>query len=83
MSEEEITKNERLWQEENGKAKDDTPSGTDIRGVGVSSGDIESDLQTGEELEAPPEEAGPEVAGPVGTAPVGTPAAPAPAATQA
>jgi hypothetical protein len=84
LTEEEITRNEKLWQEENNKAPVDTPSGTDIRGVGVSSGDIEADLQTGEELEAPPEEAGPEVAGPVGTAPVGSPApAPAPAAPAA
>jgi hypothetical protein len=82
LTEEEITRNEKLWQEENNKAPVDTPSGTDIRGVGVSSGDIEADLQTGEELEAPPEEAGPEVAGPVGTAPVGSPA-PAPAAPAA
>jgi hypothetical protein len=74
LTEEEITKNEKLWQEENNKSQVDTPQGSDLRGVGVSSGDIESDLDTGEELEAPPEEAGPETAGPVGTAPVGAPA---------
>ena len=49
LTEEEIDKNERLWREENNKEKDVEPSGSDLRNVGVSAGDIETDIQTGEE----------------------------------
>jgi hypothetical protein len=74
LTEEEITKNEELWREENNKTEDDNPQGSDLRNIGVSVGDIEADEQTGEEMEQPePEEgdmpAGPEVAGPVSSAP--------------
>ena len=73
LSEEEITKNEKLWREENNKDEDRNPEGGDLRNVGVSIGNIESDEQTADEIEQAPAEgeapAGPEVAGPVQSAP--------------
>ena len=49
LSEEEINKNERMWREENDKEINVDPEGKDLRSIGISSGDIETDLQTGEE----------------------------------
>ena len=72
LTEEEITKNEQLWHEENDSHEEQTPSGSDLRNVGVSVGGIESDEQTADDLESPPEEGeegAPEVAGPVSSAP--------------
>ena len=82
LSEEEITKNERLWREEKGKDKDTGPAGSDLRNVGVSAGDIQTDLQTADQVVNTPEEgeAAPEsgvtgpVAGPEGGAGVPAPA---------
>jgi hypothetical protein len=80
LTEEEISKNEKMWREENDKEIEIEPQGNDLRSIGVSVGDIESDTQTGEDMNAPEPEAGldnMEVAGPVGTAgntPGGTPA---------
>jgi hypothetical protein len=79
LTEEEITKNEELWREENNETQDEEPEGQDLRNVGVSVGDIESDEQSGEEMSEPEnpegEEMAPDVAGPVQSAP-GSPAAP-------
>lgn len=87
LSEEEITKNEKLWREENQKDVMEEPKGSDLRSIGVSTSDIETDEQTADDLEAGEEEAtNPEdVAGPIagpetGTAPP-APAGAAPAAT--
>ena len=83
LTEEEITKNEQLWREENNETEDETPEGQDLRNVGVSVGDIETDEQTGEEMSEPEapegEEMAPEVAGPVQTSPGAMPPAGAPA----
>jgi hypothetical protein len=49
LSEEEINKNERMWREENDKEIKVDPEGKDLRSIGISSGDIETDIQTGEE----------------------------------
>jgi hypothetical protein len=51
LSEEEINKNERMWREENDKEIEIDPKGRDLRSIGISSGDIETDIQTGEEAE--------------------------------
>jgi len=86
LSEEEIDKNERLWREENGKEPLEEPKGSDLRSVGVSSSDIQQDIQSGEDMTAEPDEASaePEVAGPVTSAPAGgAPAAPEAPATPA
>jgi len=90
LTEEEITKNEKLWREENGKAEVQKVEGSDLRSIGVSGGDIESDMDTGEDLTAPETEEGEglETAGPVGQAvtpgvapaPTGAPGAAAPVA---
>jgi hypothetical protein len=56
LTEEEINKNERLWREENGKDHDIEPQGSDLRSIGISSGDIETDINTGEEAQASGEE---------------------------
>jgi len=86
LTEEEIAKNEQLWREENDKEPDGEPKGSDLRNVGVSSGDIQADEQTTDELEQGEqgpgtEEPAPEVAGPVGggvaATPTGAPGAPA------
>jgi hypothetical protein len=49
LSEEEINKNERMWREENDKEIEVDPEGKDLRSIGISSGDIETDIQTGED----------------------------------
>ena len=71
LTEEEISKNEKLWREENNKDIDVEPEGGDLRNIGISVGDIETDIGTAEEMNAPPEEElpEPEVAGPVTSAP--------------
>ena len=83
LTEEEITKNEQLWREENNETEDEAPQGQDLRNVGVSVGDIETDEQTGEEMNEPEqpegEEMAPDVAGPVQTAPGAMPPAGPPA----
>jgi hypothetical protein len=66
LTQEEINKNEKLWREENGKEKLDEPAGTDLRSIGVSVSDIESDKETGEELEQQQAQQGPEQQPPAG-----------------
>jgi hypothetical protein len=80
LSEEEINKNERMWREENDKEIKVDPEGKDLRSIGISSGDIETDLQTGEEaVDGEDMQMNPEI-GPAGEVPqpteagVGTPA---------
>ncbi len=66
LTQEEINKNEKLWREENGKEKLNEPAGTDLRSIGVSVSDIESDKETGEELEQQQAQQGPEQQPPAG-----------------
>jgi len=69
LSEEEIAKNEKLWEEENQEEVYSDPAGSDLRSVGVSTGDFQTDQTTADSIEAGEEageELGPEVAGPVG-----------------
>jgi len=81
LTEEEIKRNEKLWEEENKKEVTNEPQGSDLRNVGISSGDFESDDQTAEDIENADQEAeqGPETAGPV----AGGDVASAPSAMQA
>ena len=64
----------------NNKEVDVDPEGSDLRNVGISVGGMESDAETGETMETPPEgeDLGPDVAGPVadqqGATPMGAPA---------
>jgi hypothetical protein len=61
LSEEEIKENEKLWHEERVEpdADADAPKGSDLRSIGISTGDIDADLETADGLdagaEAPPE----------------------------
>jgi len=68
LSEEEIKKNEKMWEEENAEDVDQETKGSDLRNIGVSTGDFSADQETADQIEAGNElEAeGPEVAGPVG-----------------
>ena len=76
LSEEEINKNERMWREENDKEIEVDPEGKDLRSIGISSGDIETDLQTGEEaVDGEDMEMNPEI-GPAGEVPTPGQAAP-------
>jgi hypothetical protein len=67
LSIEEIARNEKLWAEENEKKIDVEPKGSDLRSIGISTSDIQTDLETGEQAEQAEQEPteGPEVAGPV------------------
>jgi hypothetical protein len=51
LTEEEINKNEKLWREENNKELDVEPQGNDLRSIGISSGDIQTDLDTADQAE--------------------------------
>ena len=75
LTEEEIARNEELWQEENNETEDQAPQGSDLRNVGVSVGDIETDEQTVDDIENGPTEEpmAPEMAGPVTGAPGAVP----------
>lgn len=52
MSEEELLTNEKLWAEESNQNEPLSPSGSDMRGVGVTPGGIEGDLNMGDEIDA-------------------------------
>ena len=69
LTEEEIKKNEQLWEEENKKEVNVDPTGSDLRNIGVSTGDFEADQSTADEVEQGEQEgeeaAGLETAGPI------------------
>jgi hypothetical protein len=50
LSDEEIAENQKLWHEERTEPEDQGAKGTDLRGVGLSTGDIDSDLEASEDL---------------------------------
>jgi hypothetical protein len=71
LTEEEIEENAKLWREEREEPEDSEPSGNDLRSIGISAGDLDTDSETAEnlpdenadELDMGPE-MGPAVAGP-------------------
>ena len=66
LTEEEIKKNEKMWDEENSEEISQDAKGSDLRNIGVSTGDFDADQTTADDLEAAPEEGEmPEVAGAV------------------
>ena len=69
LTEEEIKKNEQLWEEENKKEVNADPTGSDLRNIGVSTGDFEADQSTADEVEQGEQEGddatGLETAGPI------------------
>jgi len=76
LSQEEIKKNEKLWHEEHSKPEDEekTAKGTDLRSIGLSTSDIESDTETAENIPPEGQEQMPGIS-PEVTAPVGAPPA--------
>jgi hypothetical protein len=79
MTDEELAENERLWAEENGKGNTiPTDSSGELRGAGISSAGIESDLSDLSDETAPPDAGG--MPGGDGTAPPPAAATPTPAA---
>ena len=53
LTEEDIEENQRLWFEEREEPEDSEASSSDLRSIGISSGDIETDTET---IESTPEE---------------------------
>ncbi len=80
LSEEEIVENETLWHEE--RAQPDAPASTgqDLRSVGVTPADLETDITTGEDMMGMGPEGMPGTPGLAGQQP-GAAVAPAPAGT--
>ena len=84
LSQEEIKENQKLWHEERvePEADDSTAKGSDLRSIGISTSDIEGDIETAEtmpgedDMNAPPTEPIAPVAGPE-AAPSAPPAPPA------
>jgi len=78
LSEEEMTKNDELWAEENKETEEIPIEGSDLRGVGVMPGGMEGDIGMADDLdmmgEMPEGELGPEG----GMPPEGVPEAPVP-----
>jgi hypothetical protein len=69
LSQEEIKQNQKLWREEKLDAEEVNPKGSDLRSVGISPGDIQSDLDTADSIESGEgDDAGmaPETTAPVG-----------------
>jgi hypothetical protein len=83
LTEEEITENERMWEEERESEVTDDVKGSDLRSIGISAGDIDTDLESAEGMDQgempPPPEVAPGVAGPQAMPGGGVPAAAAPA----
>jgi hypothetical protein len=50
LTEDEIAENEKLWKEERDQPELETTQGQDLRSIGVSPGNIQGDLETGQEL---------------------------------
>jgi hypothetical protein len=69
LSQEEIKENQKLWKEEKSEPEDQEAKGSDLRSVGISTGDIDSDLETADNIESDSE--GEEAMSPEVTAPVG------------
>jgi intein/homing endonuclease len=70
LSEEEIKENEQLWEEENKENIAQEPKGSDLRSVGISTGNFNTDQETADEIDADPEKSEmPDVAGPVTSPP--------------
>ena len=82
LTEEEIEENQRLWFEEREEPEDSEASSSDLRSIGISSGDIETDTETientPEEGEAMPGEAMPGEMAPAVAAPASLGGATAP-----
>jgi hypothetical protein len=52
LTEEEMQKNEKLWREERDNPDMQPAAGQDLRSVGISPGNMDADIGTGEEIAA-------------------------------
>jgi hypothetical protein len=73
LSKEEIVENAKMWKEEREEPVPEDTKGSDLRGIGISPSDIDSDLEQADDLSSAPPDQGmaPEVTAPVGSAPTG------------
>jgi hypothetical protein len=55
LTQEEIEENNKLWFEERQEPEDSEASGSDLRSIGISQGDMETDTETAANLEAGPD----------------------------
>jgi hypothetical protein len=55
LTEEEIRENEELWAEERSEPEAPSAQGSDLRSVGITPADLESDITTGEEMANSPD----------------------------
>lgn len=85
LTEEEVKENSKMWFEEREEPEDSESAGSDLRSIGISSGDLESDTEVSDELDNPPPdeampgaEMGPAVAGAEAMPPAGAAPATAP-----
>lgn len=78
LSDEEIAENQKLWHEERSEPEDQTPKGSDLRSVGISTGDIEGDLESADTVNTADEggEEAPEAIAPVAEPDTATPPPP-------
>jgi len=51
LTETEIEENSKMWFEEREESSAEDPQGSDLRSIGISSSDLDSDLEVGDELE--------------------------------
>jgi len=64
LTEEEIEENQKMWFEEREEPEDSEASGSDLRSIGISQGDMEADADTLDEIpddgaeQMPPDMAG-------------------------
>lgn len=68
LSQEEIKENQKLWKEEKSEPENKEAKGSDLRSVGISTGDIDSDLETAGNIESDAkgeDDMAPEVTAPV------------------
>jgi hypothetical protein len=84
LTEEEIEENQRMWFEEREAPEDNDAKGSDLRSIGISTGDLETDAEAMDEIPDPnaegmpadPMAGGPPVAPPAGMAGATAPAPP-------
>jgi hypothetical protein len=73
LSQEEIKQNQKLWHEERSEPEDEGAKGSDLRSIGLSTSDIEGDLESAENIPPEGEEGDLDAAAPEPIAPVSGP----------
>jgi hypothetical protein len=73
LSQEEIKENQKLWHEERSEPEEEGAKGSDLRSIGLSTSDIEGDLETAENMPDENAEGDLDAAAPESVAPVSGP----------